>query len=92
MPRGFAFEAGDMYRRATIQGEETTLTETTHLRVRSPVPARVVIIKDGATFTTASDVTDKEFGVRERGVYRAEIYLPQLGDRLWILSNPIYVR
>jgi hypothetical protein len=26
------------------------------------------------------------------GVYRAEIYLPQLVDAPWILSNPIYVR
>ena len=31
----------------------------------------------------------------ERGVYRVEVYLPQLGaagQQPWIISNPIYVR
>jgi hypothetical protein len=34
--------------------------------------------------------------VSERGVYRVEVYLPQLGkpvgDKPWIISNPIYVK
>jgi len=33
-----------------------------------------------------------EIPIKDRGVYRAEIYLPQLGNLLWIISNPIYVR
>lgn len=61
------------------------------LRVRTPVPSRVVIYKDGSVVLEESGVTDKEFSITERGVYRAEVYLPQVGNLLWILSNPIYV-
>jgi hypothetical protein len=34
--------------------------------------------------------------VTERGVYRVELYLPEveriIGEKPWIISNPIYVR
>jgi hypothetical protein len=37
-----------------------------------------------------------EYVAKERGSYRVEAYLPQLGkpvgDQPWIISNPIYVR
>jgi hypothetical protein len=37
-----------------------------------------------------------EFQVSEKGIYRVEVYLPQLplpaGAQPWIISNPIYVR
>jgi len=52
----------------------------------------VVIFKDGSVFLDESGITSKEVAITERGVYRAEVYLPQLGNRLWIISNPIYVR
>ena len=42
------------------------------------------------------DATHKELTVHEKGVYRVEVYLDQLGKPLnaapWIISNPIYVR
>ena len=81
---GFAFEAGN-----SIQGDEIKIT---NLKVRTPVPSRVVIYKDGTVFLDESGVTNKEIPIKDPGVYRAEIYLPQLGNRLWIISNPIYVR
>jgi hypothetical protein len=84
---GFAFEAGQK-----IQGDEIALAADTRLRVRAPAPARIVILKDGAVWVDESGVATKEVAVTERGVYRAEIYLPQLGNLPWIISNPIYVR
>jgi hypothetical protein len=83
---GFVFEAAPH----TIQGDEITMPA--QLKVRTPVSSRVVIYKDGSIFLDESGITSKEIPIKDRGVYRAEVYLPQLGNRLWILSNPIYVR
>ena len=82
---GFGFEAEN----GKIQGDEISLTPDTRLRVRSPVPARIVISKNGTIWTDESGITSKEVVVTERGVYRAEVYLENLP---WIISNPIYVR
>ena len=84
---GFVFTAGDK-----IQGDEISLQPETRLRVQSPIPSRIVIFKDGAVLVDESGITGKEFAVSERGVYRTEIYLPQVGNLPWIISNPIYVR
>lgn len=84
---GFAFEAGN-----AIQGDEIQLQGEPRLRVRTPVASRIVIYKDGAVFADENGVSSKEVAITERGIYRAEVYLPQLGNYPWILSNPIYVR
>ena len=63
--------------------------------MQSPVAGRIVILKDGAILLDESGITGKELLITEKGVYRAEIYLPQLGmvaKQPWIISNPIYVR
>ena len=89
---GFAFEAGEN----KIQGDEISLRKDTRLRVRTSVSSRIVVYKDGAVFLDENGVSAKEFGVTERGVYRVEVSLPQLGgivaQKPWIISNPIYVR
>ena len=89
---GFAFEAPEN----KIQGDEISLREDTRLRVRTPVSSRIVVFKDGAVFLDENGITAKEFAVTERGIYRVEVYLPQLGplvaQKPWIISNPIYVR
>jgi hypothetical protein len=85
---GFVFEAEN----GKIQGDEISLAADTRLRVRSPVPARIVILRDGVIWSDESGITSKEATITERGVYRAEIYLPQLGNLPWIISNPVYVR
>jgi len=84
---GFVFEAD-----GKLQGDEVALKPETRLRVRSPVPGRIVIFKDGAIWNEESGIGTKEIAITERGVYRAEVYLPQLGNLPWIISNPIYVR
>lgn len=88
---GFVFEAENAGERK-IQGDEIPLKAETRLRVRSPVPARIVIFKDGAVWVDESGVAGKEVAITERGVYRVEVYLPQLGNLPWILSNPVYVK
>lgn len=84
---GFVFEAAQ-----SIQGDEIQMGAGTQLKVRTPVPSRVVIYKDGSVLVDESNITSRDIEVVDRGVYRAEVYLPQLGNRLWIISNPIYVR
>ena len=88
---GFSFEADEK-----IQGDEIALQQGTRLRIRTPVSSRIVVFKDGAVFLDESGINSKELPITERGVYRVEVYLPQLGSLLagkpWIISNPIYVR
>ena len=92
---GFAFTAQNAGEQK-IQGDEISLTDATRLRVQAPVSSRIVIFKDGAVLQEQSRITSKELAVTERGVYRTEVYLPQLGSLVatkpWIISNPIYVR
>jgi hypothetical protein len=85
---GFTFEADN----GKIQGDEIQLTGETRLHIRSPIPGRIVIFKDGSIFSDDGGISNKDVTITERGVYRAEVYLPQLGNRLWIISNPVYVR
>ena len=92
---GFSFEAQNQGE-SRMQGGEISLKPETRLTVRTPVPSRIVVFKDGAVFLDESGISSKEIAVTERGVYRVEVYLPQLGalvaQKPWIISNPIYVR
>ena len=88
---GFVFEAENPGERK-IQGDEISLGADTKLQIRSPIPASVTIFKDGAVLFGQDGMTSREIPVKNRGVYRAEIYLPQLGNLPWIISNPIYVK
>ncbi len=88
---GFSFEAENGGERK-IQGDEIALQPGTRLRVQTPVSSRIVMLKDGVVFLDESGINGKELAITERGVYRVEVYLSQLGPMLWIISNPIYVR
>jgi len=92
---GFSFTAENAGERK-IQGDEISLKPETRLRVQSPVAGRIVIFKDGAIFVDESGISSKDLTISEKGVYRTEIYLPQLGSLVanqpWIISNPIYIR
>ncbi len=83
---GFVFEASP----EAIQGDEIKVGRS--LTIKTPLPSRVVLYKDGSVILDESGITSRVFTAVEPGVYRAEVYLPQLGNRLWIISNPIYVR
>jgi hypothetical protein len=92
---GFRFEAKTS-NQTVIQGDEIPLQSDTHLVVQTPVASRIVLYKDGTVILNVGDVTTREIPVTERGVYRVEVYLPQVeqivGEKPWIISNPIYVR
>ena len=91
---GFSFTAENTGERK-IQGDEISFKPETRVRVQSPVPGRIVILKDGAILLDETGISGKELPISEKGVYRTEIYLPQLGmvsNQPWIISNPIYVR
>ena len=52
--------------------------------------------RDGQVVHEERDATRKELTVDRKGVYRVEVYLEQLkgfiGERPWVISNPIHVR
>ena len=92
---GFGFEA-QTPTESKIQGDEIQLQADTRLRVHTPIASRILLFKDGTLILSDSGVTTKEIPVTERGVYRVEVYLPQIeqiiGEKPWIISNPIYVK
>ena len=92
---GFRFEAESGSERK-IQGDEISFQSDTRLRVHTPIPGRVLLFKNGSVILNEAGITTKEIPVTERGVYRVEVYLPEveriIGEKPWIISNPIYVR
>lgn len=92
---GFTFTA-DNHQGRRIMGDEIELLDGVRLIITTPVKSRVLLIKDGQVIRDEDGAARKEFTVAERGVYRVEVYLTQLGslvkDKPWIISNPIYVK
>ncbi|HJU55567.1 MAG TPA: hypothetical protein VJ715_13380 [Pyrinomonadaceae bacterium] len=92
---GFTFTATNN-RDTKIMGDEIELLDGVRLHVTTPVLSRTLLIKDGQVRRDEDGAARKEYTVTERGVYRVEVYLTQLGslvkDKPWIISNPIYVR
>jgi hypothetical protein len=56
----------------------------------------MVVFRNGAKIAEFPDVSEFSLNVTEKGTYRVEAYLDQLGEPFdkapWIMSNPIYVR
>lgn len=78
-------------------GDEISFTENqTNLKINSPQTARIVIFKNGEKVLETADNKEVAFNVKEKGTYRAELYLDSLGspfDKMpWIISNPIYIK
>jgi hypothetical protein len=92
---GFLFTAENK-ESSKLMGDEIELLGGVRLRINTPVSSRVLLFKDGQVIRDEDATAVKEFQVTERGVYRVEVYLTQLGalvkDKPWIISNPIYVR
>ena len=68
-------------------GEVLSLESPVQLTVKSPKPAHIKLIHNGA-IASENDGEVLTYNVKGPGFYRAEIYLE---NRLWIISNPIYV-
>jgi hypothetical protein len=66
------------------------------LKVTLPVRARTVFYRDGQVVHEVPDSARARLAAGQKGVYRVEVYLDQLGSLLegrpWIISNPIFVR
>lgn len=81
-----------------IMGDEIGLPQggALTLTVRSPVSCRTIFFRDGRPVQEVKDSTRARLQAVEKGVYRVELYLDQLGPLLegkpWIVSNPIFVR
>jgi hypothetical protein len=92
---GFSFE-GQNPDETKIQGDEIQLKKETRLKVFTPVSSRIVLLKDGTKFMDETGLSSREYSVSETGIYRVEVYLPQLGkpigEQPWIISNPILVK
>jgi hypothetical protein len=89
-PTGFRYTARSD-RRQLEMGDETTRQELS-LRVESPIPAELRLIRDGGEIAREAG-TSIERRIDQPGVYRAEAWLTVDGEvRPWIYSNPIYVR
>jgi len=76
--RGFSFD-----------GMGTETTERPLLRVRTPRPASLRLLRGGEVVAAAEDAAELDFEPDSPGAYRVEA---RLGGRLWILSNPVYLR
>jgi hypothetical protein len=90
-PTGFLYFA-DTPTAAAPMGSEIPLTEELKLRVASPLPGIIKLLRDGAV-VQETRARELSFEAQEPGVYRVEVWQNLDGDlRPWILTNPIYVR
>ena len=103
----FGDSTGFRFTAAANQGFETWRAEMgdeiklppggeVRLKVTLPAQARTVFYRDGQVLHEVPDSLRAYLAVEQRGVYRVEVYLDQLGSLLegkpWIISNPIFVR
>ena len=99
-PTGFRFTA------EAKQGGETPAADMggevglapggeARLQVSLPLQARTVFYRDGRVVHEVRDSSHAYLDTGQKGVYRVEVYLDQLGSLLegkpWIISNPIFV-
>jgi hypothetical protein len=93
--RGFSLEA-EGNGETKILGEEISLKDEVRLKVNSPLRSRIVLFENGQKVLETTDSNELVFDAKEKGAYRAEVYLDSLGAPFdttpWIISNPIHVR
>jgi hypothetical protein len=85
----FAFfaHAGDTI---AMMGDEIHLAPGLTRKTELPAPAdRIAMYQNGAEVTSADNATTLEFAPKSPGAYRIEAYR---SGKMWILSNPVYVR
>ncbi len=73
-------------------GSELPLTEGLTLRAEAALPVAWKLLRNGKVLSESKGKTFA-FEVEQPGVYRVEAWLKFVGEpRLWVLSNPIYIR
>lgn len=92
---GFSFTA-ETNAETKMQGDEIALQNGVKLKANAPQTVRFVIFKNGEKVFEEGGKSEIIFEAKEKGTYRVEVYLDQLGspfDKMpWIFSNPIYIR
>jgi hypothetical protein len=102
-PTGFRFTAVNdprepQTRSGAVMGEEINPLPggEVRLKVSLPVQARTVFYRDGQVVHEVPGAARADLAAGQKGVYRVEVYLDQLGSLMngkpWIISNPIFVR
>ena len=90
--RGFRFTAhyGDG---VAWMGDEVSVDKGVTLQIRLPQVSEMCLIKDGKLLKSMTNRNTYSYHAKEPGVYRVEVYIRYRGKRrVWIFSNPIYVR
>ena len=92
-PTGFQFFAMDPSH-TWIMGDDVPLETNLQLVIKSPLPARIRLLKDGRVIReTVADTLMIPIQTEGIGVYRTELSLKVLNQWIpWIFSNPIYIR
>ena len=89
---GFVFRINNSDR---IMGDDVALASQSRFQVQSPLPTRIVLLKNGDIIDQKSG-TGAEFSPGGPGAYWVELYLDSLPEpatgQPWVISNPIYVR
>jgi hypothetical protein len=91
---GFQFVARDASSGAlkAVLGEELKMQDNMSLEVLSPIPASIVMVRDGMPIRREQGRAMVHV-VDRPGVYRVEVSLRVVDRwRPWIFSNPIYIR
>jgi hypothetical protein len=85
----YAAEAG---KHRFEMGSRPALENGLSLRGRAPLPGRWKLMRNGKCVTESTG-RELSHALTQPGNYRVEVWLSIAGeDRIWILSNPIYVR
>jgi len=90
--RGFMF-SGHSDQGTAIMGEALTFGLGATLQVRSPIPAKIRILRAGSLLREWPVAQHAVLTISEPGPYRVEVQLPS-GSRFrpWIYSNPIFAQ
>src|SRR5262249_51441189 len=88
---GFDF-AAFLAKRRQEMGSKVDFAEGLRLEAKAPLPAHWKVVRDGKVVQETAGRA-LEYAVKEPGNYRVEAWL-RAGeeDKIWILSNPVYVR
>jgi hypothetical protein len=74
----------------TMMGDEVQLAPGLALKTELPAAAdRIAMYQNGAEVASADNASTLEFAPKSAGAYRIEAYR---GGKLWIVSNPVYLR
>jgi hypothetical protein len=96
---GFSFTA-ETSSDKKIMGEsipgEGSMPQDVTLKIKVPLKSNILIIRNGESINATAGQNEISYPVKEKGVYRVEVYLDALGSPFdktpWIISNPIYIR